>query len=372
MRFVLFVVLGVPAVSWGAKPAKVPCEAQSKALEAAQGEAVATAYTALLACDATKGKEAWPAAMKKTGDVTALGALAVAAIDAGLDAEVHAMLDEIADYAAKEETARYIGGTCTTDPKVETFVVGLHDALKDRAFVGWAGALRSCGSDAVTEKLEALAAAPPPREFDDKYATVVDLYATKKKAAALPVLEKAAATASSGGPFVVVIDAMVKAVTPEGIGGKPADADRDALVAALQRIPATGDAQIQRLANAMVAVGAPDAAGALLPKLYPDRVQEDGSFLYGVASIEKCEDAAVVHWAVVEDPAKRWSIGEQIDGPAKAFKARLKCKTPAPYTVQLTPEPVKSSNDVEAWAEQIASGAGDDTKLKAEKTVVLR
>ena len=213
----------------------------------------------------------------------------------------------------------------------------------------------------------------PPREFDQKYATVVDLYAAKKKAAALPVLEKAAGTAAaSGGPFASIVDAMVKAVTPEGIGGKPSDADRDALVASLQRIPASGEAQIQRLANAMVTVGAPDAAGALLPKLYPDRMQEDGSFLYGVASIEKCEDASVVHWAVVEDPAKRWSIDEQVDAPAKAFKAKLKCKTPSPYTVQLTPEPVKDPNEVEAWAEQLASAAGDGTKLKAEKTVVLQ
>ena len=115
--------------------------------------------------------------MKKTGDVAALSSLAKVAIGAGMDAEVHAMLDSIPDYAAKEETVRFIGGACTDDPKVEAFVVGLHDALKDRSFVGWAGALRSCPSEAVTAKLEALTLAPPPREFDDKYATVVDLYA---------------------------------------------------------------------------------------------------------------------------------------------------------------------------------------------------
>lgn len=370
MRFVLMMIVGAPGVSWAAKPAG--CAAQAKALEAAQGEAVATAYTALVTCDPAKAREIFPAAMKKTTDVGAAGALAVAAIDAGLDAEVLAMVDAVTDYSAKEETVRYIGGSCTDHPKVEAFVVGLHDALKDRAFVGWSGALRSCPSDAVTGKLEQLAAAPPPREFDDKYATVVDLYAAKKRAAALPVLEKAAATASSGGPFVAIVDAMVKAVTPDGIGGKPTEADRAALVASLQRIPVTGDAQVQRLANAMVSAGAPEAAGALLPKLYPDRMQEDGSFLYGVASIEKCEEASVVHWAVVEDPAKRWSINEEVDGPARAFKARSKCKADATWTVQLTPEPVKDPNEVEAWAEQIASSAGEGTKLKGEKPVVLQ
>jgi hypothetical protein len=366
LRFVVMMIVGLPSVSWAA------CESQQKALDNAKGDAVAAAYTALATCDANKARDSFPAAMKKTTDVAALGALAKAAIEAGLDAQVLAMLDEITEYQAKEETARFIGGLCAESPKIQAFVVNLHDALKDRAFVGWAGAIRACQVDVLTEKLESLAAAPPPREFDDKYATVIDIYASKKRAAALPVLEKAAnAAAAGGGPFLVIIDAMVKAVTPEGIGGKPTDADRDALVAALERVQTKSDAQIQKIANALVAVGAPDAAGKLLPKLYPDRVQSDGSFLYGVVSVEKCGEAAVVHWAVVEDPAKRWSIAEHVDGPAKAFKAKLKCKDPTPYTVQLTPEPVKNSGEVEAWAEQVASTAGEEAKLKAEKTVVL-
>ena len=361
-------MIGIAMLSLN-QPAWAACERELKALEAAQGEAVVGAFTKLSTCDGGKAGEAFPAAVKRSGDVVALTNLAVAAIGVGQDAAVHGMLELVPDYAAREETARAIGGKCVEDAKVEAFVVGLHDALKDRAFVGWAGALRACPSEALTAKLEDLAAAPPDRAFDDKYATVVELYARKRGAAALPVLKDAGIGATGGGPFVIVVDAMSKAVTPEGIGGEPAPADRDALVAALGELAgATTNAdELRRLANAMVAVDAAQAAGALLPKLYPDRVQSDGSFLYGVVATETCEDASVVHWAVVEDHGKRWSVSEALDGPVQGFKHKLKCG--AAWAVQVTPEPVASEDEIGNWAEGLV---GEGGKLKAEKTIVLK
>jgi hypothetical protein len=347
------------------------CERELKALEGAEGEGVAAAYGKLAACDAAKAKEAFPAAVKRSGDVVSLAAVALVAIDAGVAEPVHGLLELIPDYAAREETARAIGGRCGDDPKVEAFVLGLHDALKDRAFVGWAGALRACGTEGLTARLEELAGSPPNRTFDDKYATVVELYARKRGAKALPVLQKAAAAAASGGPFAVVVDAMIKAVTPEGIGGKPSAADRDALVAALSALAGSvsdGDG-LRRLASAMVTVEAPDAAGALLPKLYPDRVQDDGAFLYGVAATESCDDAAVVHWAVVEDLGQRWSITEDVDARARGFKAKLKCD--AEWAIQITPEPVAEEDEIEVWAEGLVEAAGDGAKLKGEKPITL-
>lgn len=366
--------LVVLATVWTASTAAsaATCDKVLKPLDAARGDAVAKAYGAVLACDKAVAAEALPAAVKHSEDVDSVAGVATVAIGGGLDDAMYGLLEMIPDYGAREEVARAIGRKCTEDPKVDAFLVSLHDALKDRGFVGWAGALRACGSDAVLTKLEQATGEPPARSFDDKYATVVDLYASKRKAEALPALEKAAvAAAGNDGPFAVIIDAMVKAVTPEGIGGKPTDADKAALVAALGRlggsVPAEG---VSKVANALVTVGAPDAAGKLLPKLYPDRVQPGGVFLYGVASVETCDEDAVVHWAVVEDPATRWSIQEDVEGATKAFKARLKCDAPK-WTLQLTPEPVKAAGDVETWAETVASAAGE-AKLRAEKKVTLR
>ncbi|MEQ1508136.1 MAG: hypothetical protein ABMB14_38255, partial [Myxococcota bacterium] len=359
----------VPSLAWAAPAVK--CDKELKALEAAKDAAVAPAFAAVAKCNPAAAGEAFGSAMKRTGDVGALSTLATTAIDAGMTTPVHEMLEAIPDYAAREETARAIGAACAGDPAVEAFVVGLHDALKDRAFTGWAGALRSCPAEAVTAKLEAAAAEPPARAFDDKYNTVVDVYAAKQRAAALPALEKAAtAAAANGGPLPVIVDAMVKAVTPEGIGGDPSDADRDALVAALGRVAGSANADgLRKIAGALIAVDAVDAAGALMPKLYADRVQENGGFLYGLAAVETCDDNTVVHWAVVEDASHRWSIADAVEAPAKAFKPKLKCG--APVAVQLSPEPVKDAGAVEAWAEELAAKAGEGAKLKAEKKVVL-
>jgi hypothetical protein len=317
---------------WMSSPALAACDAQLKALDAARGEAVGPAFTAAATCDAAKAAEAFGAAIKHTEDVDSLALLAEAAIGAGMAAQVHGMLEPLTDYSARDSVAETVGGHCATDPKVKAFVLGLFDATKGRTFASWGRALQACDAPEVTAALEKVVSAPPSTQFDEKYATAVDLYAGRAHAAGLPVLEKAAAASIPGGPYAVLVDAMAKSVTPEGIGAKPSDADRSALVAALGRLGANATPEVgQRLADTLVKIGAPDAAAGLLPKIYPGAVQPDGSFLYGVVAVEKCGDDAVVHWAVVEEPGKRWSIDAQVQERAKGFKARLKCEDAAPY-----------------------------------------
>lgn len=354
--------------------AHAACEKESAALAAAKDAAVAPAFTALAICNRTAAGDQFATVMKQASDVDSLVALAQAALAQGMEDRVHTMLDPIAEYATRTEITRLLGARCADDPRVLAFVVGLHGALKDRAFVSWSGALETCPSDDVTAQLETLASYVPSRGFDDKYARVVELYAERKGVASLPVLEKAAATAVNGGPFPVVVDAMVGAVTPAGIGAKPADDDRAALVASLQRVAgsATPD-QVTKLADTFVAVGAGDAAASLLPRIYPDRLQAGGGFLYGVAAVEQCDGAAVVHFAVVEEPGKRWSIQPDVDAPANAFKPKLKCKSPAPYALQVTPGPVHDRNEVASWAESVAAQTKvPDAKVKEEAAILLR
>lgn len=342
------------------------CDKELKALGAAQGAAVATAFQTLSTCDRKAAEEAFAPSIKRTGDVDSLAALVRFAIDAGLTSQAQGALELVPDFAAREETARLLGGWCTEDAAIATFLVGLDDALKDRAFVGWSGALRTCDAPALLEDLEAAAGAPPAQAFDDKYATIIDLYASKRRAAALPVLETAAGKAASGGPFSNIVDAMVKSVTPDGIGTSPSDADKAALVAALGRIgEGIEPAAVREIADALVGIGDMAAAGKLLPKLYPDRVQEGGVFLYGLAAVESCNDKSMVHYVVVEDRASRWAITSDAEAQAKIFKPKLKCE--AGPEVKLTPEPLKKSSEAAEWAATLSEGA----KVKSYKTVVL-
>jgi hypothetical protein len=341
-------------------------------LDQAQGLQVAAAFSAAASCDRKVAGDHLDAAVKRTGDVESLVVLARAAIDAGLTTQVHGMLEQIPDYAAREETARGIGAACTEDPEVLTYVLGLHSALRDRAFVAWSGAIRSCRAEELTAQLEKLAGQPPANAFDDKYATIVDLYAGKRRVEAIPVLEKAAIASSEGGPFPVVVDALVKAGTPEGIGTRPEGAAREALVGALVRISAAATPeQVTVIADKLVAMGAEDAAAKLLVHIYPDRVQADGGFVYGVAGIETCEGEAVLHWAVVKEPGTRWAISRDVETLVQGFPRRLKCKDTSPYVVVTSPGPAASPAAVSDWAMGVAADVGPEAKVREESGLTL-
>jgi hypothetical protein len=212
-------------------------------------------------------------------------------------------------------------------------------------------------------------ATPPKSTFDDKYSAVVDLYARRTKSAGLPMLEQATTAALDGGPVAILIEGMQKAVTPDGIGAKPTEADRDALVASLGRVGANANPTVANsIAQTMIKVGAESQAVALLPKIYPTKVQAGGGFLYGLAAIEQCDEAMVVHYATVSEPGKRWSVQADAAAQANAFKRKLKCG--ADLRVQVSAEPVASAEEVTAWAENLAS-ATEGAKLKAEKPITL-
>ena len=57
--------------------------------------------------------------------------------------------------------------------------------------------------------------------------------------------------------------------------------------------------QAAMVADRLFNAGAEEAAAGLLPNIYPDKVQSDGSLLYGVASVENCDGQAYIHYAVV-------------------------------------------------------------------------
>ena len=63
-------------------------------------------------------------------------------------------------------------------------------------------------------------------------------------------------------------------------------------------------------------------------------------------------------------------VTDDVQGPAESFAPRLKCKTPAPYTVVTTPGPVPSTTAVGEWAATQAASGGA-VKLREEAPVIL-
>ena len=128
------------------------------------------------------------------------------------------------------------------------------------------------------------------------------------------------------------------------------------------------------VADRLYQQGMTERAAGLLKVVYGDRVQSDGTLLYGVASVEHCGGQAVVHLASVTEPAKRWAIDNDVHAPMRAFKQRLKCDTGEPWPVFITRAPVATEADVFTHGDTIEKRYIDKNlvvKIRNEKPIQL-
>ncbi|MBX2800143.1 MAG: hypothetical protein KTR31_20865, partial [Myxococcales bacterium] len=167
--------------------ANAACERQIRSLQRASGDAVAKAYAAIAACSKEHGASQFAPALKRAPGAEGIAAVAVQAIRHDVVAPVHGMLEGIGDYSTRERVTEHVGAACS-DPAVLGFVRDLHDALKDRAFVSWSGAVQACPAPEVSADLEGWAAEPPALKFDNKYAKVAELYGRRTGVEGLPLL----------------------------------------------------------------------------------------------------------------------------------------------------------------------------------------
>lgn len=364
-------LLPMPFAAYGG-----PCDALVKKAGSAKGTELVGAYKSLLTCDHAVAEDAYDTFMKGSGDVDTLVALSIVAIEGKATGPVLKMLDKIPDYSARDEVAKGIGAACSSHPLVVSFLQGTYAGLGDIQFSQWNDAFVSCDVPGLQAWLESTATSPPASTYNEKYATILSSLARRSGPAALPTLEKAAIAADKNdGPFGIIMDKMSEAVRPQEIGGSVSSENKQQLVEALVSIAnSVGPEKAAVVAERLYNLGATDRAATLLPRVYPDRVQSGGKLLYGAASVEVCDKEAVVHWASVAEPAKRWSIVTDVETPVRAFKPKLKCAPGAPWPVVTTPEPVKSQADISVWADQLVaqwSGKGLAVKGREEKAFAL-
>jgi hypothetical protein len=340
------------------------------------GVAAAATYKELLACDKAEAEAAYNDFLTKTGDVDGLTALSLAAINAKAYAPVWNSLEKIKDYSMRDEAAKAVGASCAQNAEVVVFLKGAYFGLRDIQFAQWDDAYVACPSADVDAWLDNLIKAPPERSYDEKYNTLLSIWTKRKGKDGLTTLKTAAiAAANKNGPFNSILDAMDRAVQPAEIGASPSEEDRKLLESALVDVAASLQPdKAKMLAEKLFNTGATQAAISLLPKLHADKVQPGGGFLYGVAAIESCDKQAVVHYAQVTEPAKRWTVQSELEAPARAFAPRLKCTSEGPWPVLVTAEPVKDAAAVEAWQAGLVqqwTAKGMETKARAEKAITL-
>ncbi len=358
------------------------CDALLAGVDGLAPEAVAAAWTELARCDRKPATVNFTRFMEKANDAENLGALLVAAAEMDASDSAWGALELIKDYSQRDEVAAVVGAACADKPKVVDFLKGAYTSRKPSTFKQWDDAWLACTSEALWTYAASTVAAPPDTTFDEKYDMLVDIYVRHARVDALPTLADAAVKASSsGGPFEALVTKMGEAVAP-GLGAKRSDEATTALATALGGVAAKVPAdKASLIASTLAANGAESAAAALLPKVYADRVQKGGTFLYGVAVVEAgtCAGAksAVVHTLAVTEPGKRWTLDTDLEAATKALKPRLDAACADrldPALVLHSPEPLKDSAAVSAWQEGVVTkwqGDGYVVKTQKEKAITL-
>ena len=336
-------------------------------------------YTKLLSCDRNTAESSFVKYINtaaQTGDISTITKLSLSAIDAKAYLPVWKMLTGYKEYSVRDEVAAQIGEHCDSHEEVVPFLQGAYFGLDPIPFSQWDDALISCESEVLGKWIEDAVAKPPSSSFDEKYNTMISTFVKRRRAEALPALEIAAIQAAKGsGPYNDILEKMNQAVQPVEIGEDMSDENRNRLEKALINVANNAPPEKASLvADRLFAAGATTAAAGLLPRVYPDRVQDGNRLLYGVASIENCDNQAFIHWASVSEPSKRWSILADLEAPLRQYKPRLKCQTQGDWPIIATNEPVKDKNDVQDWIQNIQAeweNKSFEVKLKEEKAIQL-
>lgn len=368
-------VLAALAVATFAPVAQASCDALAKAASSTAPDKLGETYAQLVACDQGKAGAAFDEYMRASKTVESLTAVSLAAIDGKVHQPVYPMLEQLQDFSLRDEVASSVGAQCATHPEVVTFLKGGYTALRDRQFGMWRDAYRACDSADLDTWLAEVVGTPPAITYDEKYNVVSESLVRRKRAEALPTLQAAAvAAAGNGGPFTTLLDRMNEAVKPATYGANITDEDRKKLEEALVGVASEVQPELaKQVADRLYQAGAEGAAASLLPTIYADRTQGRGTLTYGVASVESCDKEAVIHFAEVTEPGKRWSIVDDVQPLVREFKPRLKCTAEGEWPMFTTPEPL-GKGGLATWTEQLQvewAGKGLDAKLREEKAIAL-
>lgn len=339
-------------------------------------ENVVSGFNDLAKCDAKLADANFNRFLEKATDSDTLVNLALAAVDQNVWNPMWLAIGKIQSYDARSEVTTRVGEACSEHTKVIPFLQGAYIGLRQVDFQQWTGAFISC-NDAKLHDWEAVEVKKTPKgAYDEKYDSLLTIYVRSMKADALPALTEAAIKAGKeDGPFDGILAKMGDAVAGDmGASATPENQKKleDALVAIAKAVPPK---LAHNVANQLASSGSDAAAASLLPAVYPDRVQSGGGFLYGAASVEMGDcggkKTAVIHYATVTEPGRRWTILGDIEGPMRAFKPKLKgCTVDSPWAVIQSPEPVKSANDAQDWIDGVVkdwSEAHKDYKVSVQK-----
>lgn len=359
-----------------------PCDAHLNKIASLNAGTVAPAFAELSKCDKKTAEANFVRYLEKATDSDAVTALFTTAVDVEVWKPVWGALSKISSYEARDEVSSRVGETCAEKPKVVTFLQGAYGALRDIEFQQWNSAYAACDAPELWTWVDSQVANPPAKMFDEKFNALMDILVRKKHADALPALTAGAIkAATNNGPFDQMLGKMGEAAAPElGSAIDPAAQQRfeDSMVEVAKAVPVE---KTRSVADQLALAGSEGAAARLLPTIFGDRVQAGGAFLWGAAAAETGDcggkKTAVLHYAVVTEPGKRWSIQQDLETPMRAFKPKLgkDCKaSEGAWPIVPSSEPLKSAKELDEWSKKVVEQWEKDgytVKAQKEKEVAL-
>ena len=360
--------------------AEAKCESLLGGLDSMNGDQLVAQYKKVVSCDTKVANQVFSQFMLASQDAESLVALSLVAIDTDIWNPVWGMINKLTSYEARDVVSSRVGMSCVNHPKVVGFLQGAYYGLRDIEFSQWDDALVSCESKDLQDWLIQQVEDPPAKLYDEKWSALADAMVQRDHAAALTHLAKGALVAAKkGGPFEAILMKMEAAVAPD-LGDNMSPEDRasleESLVGLARQLPPDMARSIaDRLANS----GSDARAADLLPNVYPDQ-KKGGVYTYGAATVEAGEcggqKQAVIHFAEVEEPGKRWIILPAVEESFRAMKPRLsKCESVRPWPVLVSPEPSTNPAAIATWVQSIVKDweqQGYAVKTREEKAINLQ
>mgnify|MGYP006092935669 CR=1 FL=1 len=351
------------------------CDAYVNQAASQSGATLVKTFAKLTRCDKKMAEENFLGAfLPRANDLNTLVSLSETAITAEVWNPTWKMLGKIKDYGTRNDVASEIGAKCSSNPQVMKFLQGAYFALKNIEFTQWDDAYLACEEETFNTWMVAQVENPPAQESDEKYNSLLTIVVKHKRVEALPHLQVAALkSAKNNGPFNSIINQMNAAVEP-GLGGTMSDSEKIALEDAFMSIATDYPEKAEFIAQQLNILGS-DRSSDLLKLIYADRMTGD-RLSYGALAVEACESKkqAVIHLAEVTDPAKRMVILQEITEPLRSSKPKLKKCESGEWPISITPEPIKSSDDLDALVQSLTEKyekVGFKVKVVKEATIIL-
>ena len=342
-----------------------------------EGATLVRTFAKLAHCDKKMAEENFLGAfLPRANDLNTLVSLSETAITAEVWNPTWKMLGKIKDYGTRNDVASEIGAKCSSNPQIMKFLQGAYFALKNIEFSQWDDAYLACEEDEFKTWMVSQVENPPAQESDEKYNSLLTIMVKDNRVGAIPHLQVAALKAAkNNGPFNSIISQMNAAVEP-GLGGTMSESDKVALEDAFMSIATDVPEKAEFIAEQLSFLGS-DRSSDLLKIIYADRMTND-RLTYGALAVEagecKGKKQAIIHLAEVTDPAKRMVILQAVTEPLRSSKPKLKKCESGEWPISTTPEPIKSSADIDALVQTLTDKYEKDgfkVKVVKEATIVL-